>query len=549
MKKRLFPAFCADHNLLRMIRHTGLLLLSFMMIHQVVLAQSSANPSRLQLKGTRSWIKASWKKQAAANYGVYWSTSHHQPSSPGIILPANTDKYYIQNVQPGTKYYVWVEMCFPEMKGKTIQGNVITETKWSIDSQEVRQLDIPSSAAVPAGMKLFWHDEFNDELLDKNKWHTVYYSNIDFLNKVNMDAMLGDSLPQAAYHLSGHSIDIFTNDSLPVKAYYPASGRKISSLQTYDWRTNENLLDNSRGGYFEVRVKRSFTGKPQGLNTAFWFDSPGPDLKYYLQEGTTRQGTTGVRPKGQVFEIDVFENLDAQFVLHGNVDSLGNFVHNLATHIATGVEHNNEWVTHGILWTPTSISHYINGKLIKAYTNKHQIYSPNHFMNMFLGSYGGGGSVHMEVDYIRGYQWELEGGNELPNPGFEANEQLLPWEGTGTLTQMGVRSGKHALLLKPGQEIEQYVYLNNNTDYTLSYWQKGNGEVHTTIADMKLVTGELIQTATAHTSAGNNFRQQILSFHAGKEYGQNMKTVRLHFINNGKNDIVLDDITIRKSRK
>ncbi|MBV8256133.1 MAG: family 16 glycosylhydrolase [Chitinophaga sp.] len=550
MKKRLFPAIGADRSPLHFIRQTGLFLLFILLTTQVVLAQSSANPSLLQLKGTRSWIKVTWIQPAnATSYRVYWSVTNKQPNTPGATLPANSNRYYIQQVKPATKYYIWVETTTPEKKGKTLTGNVITQTKWSIDSQEVRQLDIPSSAAVPAGMKLFWHDEFNDEMLDRNKWHTVYYSNIDFLNKVNMDAMLGDSLPEAAYHFSGHSIDIFTNDSLPLKAYYPANGRKISSLQTYDWRTNENLLDNSRGGYFEVRVKRSFTGKPQGLNTAYWFDSPGPDLKYYLQEGTTRNGTTGVRPKGQVFEIDVFENLDAQFVLHGHVDSLGNFVHNLNTHIATGIEHKDQWVTHGILWTPTSISHYINGKLIKAYTNKHEIYSPNHFMNVFLGSYGGGGSVHMEVDYIRGYQWALEGGNELPNPGFEANDNLLPWEGNGTLTQTGIRSGKQALVLKPGQEIEQYVYLNNNTDYKLSYWQQGNGEVYTTVEDMKLVTGDLTPTASLRTAAGNTFKNHTLNFHSGKEYGHDMKTVHIHFKNTGKNDIILDDVTIIKSNK
>lgn len=156
-------------------------------------------------------------------------------------------------------------------------------------------------------MQIFWQDEFNDTLLDLNKWNTVYYSNIDFLKKDNLQAMLGESLPEAAYTFTGHSIHLFTNDSLPAKAFYPGNGRKISSIQTYDWRTNENKLDNSRGGYFEVRVRRSYTGHPQGLNTAFWLDSPGPDLKYYLQEGTTLEGTTGIRPKGQVFEIDVFE--------------------------------------------------------------------------------------------------------------------------------------------------------------------------------------------------------------------------------------------------
>lgn len=107
-------------------------------------------------------------------------------------------------------------------------------------------------------------------------------------------------------------------------------------------------------------------------------------MRYYLEQGTNLNGTEGIRPKGQLFEIDVFEYLNAQFVLHGHVDQKGVFQRNLATHIAEGIDHINKWVTHGILWTPTSIKHYINGKLIKDYTDKHQIYSPNHFMNVFL---------------------------------------------------------------------------------------------------------------------------------------------------------------------
>ncbi|WP_206197668.1 family 16 glycosylhydrolase [Terrimonas sp.] len=87
-----------------------------------------------------------------------------------------------------------------------------------------------------------------------------------------------------------------------------------------------------------------------------------------------------------------------------------------------------------MLWTPTSIKHYINGTLIKAYTDKHQVYSPNHCMNVLLGSYGGGGTVNMEVDYIRYYQWPLKNGNELPNPGFEDGGTVSPWEGDGMLT-------------------------------------------------------------------------------------------------------------------
>ncbi|NIG57276.1 family 16 glycosylhydrolase [Chitinophaga sp. Cy-1792] len=522
------------------------LLYALMLTAVEMQAQDLPAPVRLELKGTRSWIKVSWNNQAGkTGYNVYWSTSRQKPAVPAATLPANSSQYYIQDVTPGARYNVWVEAVNGSQHSKAATGNVAAASQWTIEPNADKQLDIASSAAVPEGMKVFWHDEFNDLLLDRNKWHTQYYSNIDFLKKENLTEMRNDTLPEAAYTLNGNTITIFTNDSLPAKAWYP-NGRKISSIQTYDWGKNENLLDNSRGGYFEVRVKRSFTGKPQGLNTAYWFDSPGPDLKYYLQEGTTLEGTTGVRPKGQVFEIDVFENLDAQFVLHGHVDNHGEFVHNLATHIAEGIEHKDKWVTHGILWTPTSIKHYINGKLIKEYTDKHQIYSPNHFMNVFLGSYGGGGSVSMEVDYIRGYQWPLEDGNELPNPGFEANNNLLPWEGNGTLATTTRHSGGHALLLQPGQEIAQYVYLNNDQPYKLEYWQQGNSQLLATVENMKLVTGDLQQAATNTTSGKGAFSKEQLLFRSGKEFGNNMKTVKITFRNTGNSPVVIDDITIRK---
>jgi hypothetical protein len=347
---------------------------------------------------------------------------------------------------------------------------------------------------------------------------------------------------------NGRSIHLFTNDVVPVRSFYPASGRKISSIQTYDWRKNENYLDNSRGGYFEVRVKRSSSGKPQGVNTAFWFDSPGPDLKYYLQQGTLLDGISGIRPAGQVFEIDVFENLDAQFVLHGHVDEHGAFQHNLATDIAEGFTHVDQWVTHGVLWTPSSIKHYINGKLIKAYDNKNQIYSPNHFMNVFLGSYGAGGSVDMEVDYIRGYQWPLLKGNELPNPGFDANKNLSPWEGTGELTSDVKRNGDHALLLNPGQYIEQYVYLNHSTAYQLELWMKGKSHLEATVQNVTQVSGVLDKGSKFEVSGANNFSVKTLKFKTGSEYLNHMKTVKVRFLNTGSSTVILDDVKVSKVR-
>lgn len=169
-------------------------------------------------------------------------------------------------------------------------------------------------------------------------------------------------------------------------------------------------------------------------------------------------------------------------------------------------------------------------------------------MNLFLGSYGGGGSVDMEVDDIRGYQWPLTGNNELPNSGFEANKSLLPWEGTATLSDNIKRSGKQALLLAPGQEIEQYVYLNNNEPYQLAYWENGHGQLYASIENVKLVAGDLEKVAEQTTGASASFAHKTLDFRTGKEYGDNMKTVRIHFRNMGNANVVIDDVTVEKRK-
>lgn len=502
----------------------------------------------LQLYGTRSWIRVQWPGcfSQAQELAIYWSNQNRKPSQPQAVVQSADQRYYIDGLAAQTQYYVWVESRQGSGTTNLLEGKAETILNWVLVPEETERLDIPSSKAVPAGMKIFWHDEFNDALLNRNKWSTNYYSSIDFLYKTNRQELLTNDLPQAAYRLNGSAIDLFTNDSLPVRVYDKNNNKKISSIQTYDWVTNENLLDNSRGGYFEARVKRNSTGKPRGLNTAFWFDSPGPDLRYYLEQGTELEGVKGIRPKGQVFEIDVFEYLNAQFVLHGHVDKNGKFQRNLATHIAEGYKHVDNWVVHGMLWTPTSLKHYINGELIKEYSDKKQLYAPNHFMNVFLGSYGGGGTVNMEVDYIRGYQWPLEGRNELPNGGVEYTGQLLPWEGTGTVEKKAARSGARGILLQPGQDVYQYLYLDHSSQYQLSCWAKGKSSLHLELSNIQPVSGMAEDHYEEKVLLSPAFRQFQLQFPTGKEHAGNTKIVKLRLVNIGKKELCLDDVELVK---
>lgn len=497
----------------------------------------------LNLWPTRDWIRLNLQSVEMPAKVYLAKEDQTKPTEQLILLAPGQTPFYITDLEPETKYKVWVDLIKDDKVYKTLTGEAYTTTQWALDPEEVEELkNNPSSAAVPEGMELVWQDEFNDLHLNKNKWTDNYFSTLNYFNETNHKEMLEGRLPRPGIKFNGEHITIFINDSIPERIYMPGGSQKISSIQTYDWQTGENRLDNSRGGYFEVRVNRSKKGNPKGLNTAFWFDSPGPDLRYYLEQGTVLDGVKGIRPKGQLFEIDVFEYIHAQFVLHGHVNEKGEFQRNLNTHIAEGFQHEDNWLTHGVSWSPTSVKHFIDGQLIKEYTDKNQLYSPNHFMNVFLGSYGSEGEVNMDVDYIRYYNYPLLNGNELPNPDF--NKQLAPWESTGTLAKG--RKGTQGILLEPGQNLEQYVYLENNQNYKLNYWVKGRSNLEVQIDNVTLVNGELSPIFKNSRKHKRRFKNHTKTFKTGEEIADHKKIIRVFFENNGNSKIYLDDITIKQ---
>lgn len=534
-----------------------LFFISFLLVAVTSIAQTPAAPTALKLTGTRSWIRLNWTDNAAneQGYRIYWSTANVKPGTPNATIGANTGRYYISTVNALTDYYVWVEAYNASGASSALTGMVNTTKAWVLDPAETGSLSIPSSAAVPAGMQLYWHDEFNDALLNRNKWSTNYYSTIDYRDTTNLTKMQTNTLPQPAYRMTGSSIQLLVSAAAPAQAFWP-NGRKVSSIQTYDWQSNENYLDNKRGGYYEIRVRRSNTTQVTNLNAAYWFDSPGPDLKYYAELGntfTSKTGpVTGVRPRGQVFEIDVFEQGDnaatstiTPFTIHGNVAADGTFQGNLGTYNAT-LTNQTSWATHGMLWTPTSIKYYINGALKKEWSSKTDIKSANHFMNVFLGIYGAGDSASMEVDYIRGYQWPVVNGNELPNGGAEYGTQLLPWEGTATVSATAQRSGSNGFALTAGQTLTQYVYLDNNQNYQLKYWAAGAGNLEAKVENITPVKGTTQNTYLAAAAVTASFSQSVLDCKTGTEYGDHVKTVKVTFTNTGTGLIKLDDIALEK---
>lgn len=125
-------------------------------------------------------------------------------------------------------------------------------------------------------------------------------------------------------------------------------------------------MDNALGGFFEARIRRDADKDAKKVNVAFWFDSPGPDLKYYLEKGRHAFGMNGIRPRGQLFEIDMYEYLSAEIVLHGNVAPDGKFERNIGYYIHSG-DFKGKWVTHSLLWTPAGLKFYIDGVLVKEW--------------------------------------------------------------------------------------------------------------------------------------------------------------------------------------
>lgn len=404
-----------------------------------------------------------------------------------------------------------------------------------------------TSGALPKGMRLVWADEFDGPELDRSKWSSNYYSQLNFLNKDNFEAFRKDSLPQPYMEFTGGSVILKVDDCHPETPFW-TGGRKISSIQTYDWNSGWNGMPDNIGGYFEARIRRSAVKDTKGLNTAFWYDSPGPDSRYYIEAGNTIDGVKGWRPRGQVFEIDLCEYLNTEIVLHGNVAPDGEFQGNIGHFVIPG-DYRDKWVTHGMLWTPRGLKFYIDGKPVAESWDPNDIKSPNHGMVMFFGAYGYDGMASVEVDYARHYQWSLEEGNELPNGGFEYAGALFPWEGGGKVGREAARTGEYGLLVQPGESVCQYVYADPSCNYEVSFYGKGRrGRLDVEAACIRSVSGEVLSEGS---DSGNfrldgRFRRHSLQIMTPADHPGHKATVRITLTNRGNVPVAVDDIVLSK---
>ena len=397
---------------------------------------------------------------------------------------------------------------------------------------------------VPDGLKLVWHDEFNEGRLDTNQWSTQYYSTWDFIDKTNYEAFKENNLPMPAMFFTDSTLVLYTNELSPEKAYWP-SGRKISSIQTYDWNRDTCLSANFVGGYIEARIRRNASKDAKMVNGAFWLDSPGPDLKYFIEKGNRAFDVEGIRPSGQVFEIDLCEYLNTEIVLHGNVAADGTFKKNIGHHIVPG-DFLNKWITHGMLWTPAGLKFYIDGKLVKEWWDPSDIKSPNHMMNLYLGIYAKGGKASMEVDYIRFYQWDLEKNNELPNGDFEYGNSLFPWEGSAGIEKEKVISGKQGVSIAPGDSIYQLVYLDHTQNYNVHFQACNTGNLKIRVENLKPVSSKVVGYFDAIYNIKPFFESFTLPFKTENDYKGHKTTVKVILINNSKQNIIVDQVMIKK---
>jgi hypothetical protein len=348
---------------------------------------------------------------------------------------------------------------------------------------------------------------------------------------------------------TGSSVVLYTSPTEPARTYWPETGRKISSIQTYDWLSGNNNMAPLVGGYIEARIRRTAAADAEMVNGAFWLDSPGPDLRYWMEKGNTAKGATGLRPHGQVFEVDLCENLSTEIVLHGNVDANGDFQGNMGHFILEpNPRSKDKWIVHGMLWTAAGMKFYIDGVERAASWKTNDIKSPNHWMNIFLGMYGKG-DTSMEVDYIRFYQWDNTGAGELPNGGFEySGDGIFPWEGGGVLDPANKRTGDYGLGLPSGKKAAQYVYLDHSSDYTLEFWSRSDGTLTVTVDNITPVSGvaEGEYHAAATLAPASVFTKSELPFTAGAESADHKRTVRVTFENKGSGNAYIDDVRIIK---
>lgn len=260
---------------------------------------------------------------------------------------------------------------------------------------------ILASDSVPQkeGYYLDWHDEFDGNTLDTDKWLPQYLPHAT------------DSPEGAAtnYTMSNGTLTLFIDENTP--AFDGGNtGMKVSSIQTYE----KSMLHSAsvgncefeefdgyatQYGYFETRYKMPACGG--GGHVSWWMIGCQEDAR---EDGTGSQ---------QNAEIDVtetfFSSPNVQIPkVHAHDD---NDISEFKRTVSLKGDFVNEWHTYGLEWTPDYLAFYVDGREI-ARTNQ----SPQYKMCIFLGMYTSSDSDYWsgqdnqvypkswEIDYFRVYK-------------------------------------------------------------------------------------------------------------------------------------------------
>lgn len=112
------------------------------------------------------------------------------------------------------------------------------------------------------------------------------------------------------------------------------------------------------------------------------------------------------------------------------------------------------------------------------------------------------------------------------------------------LSSDAAKSGARGVSLASGEQISQYVYLDNSRDYEMTFSHKGTVEV--TVENIVPVAGTPENRFGGGFDGKARWMRNKIRFTTGAEFEDNKKTVRVTFKNSGRKAVSIDDICVKK---
>ena len=247
--------------------------------------------------------------------------------------------------------------------------------------------------SVPAGYRLTWFDEFNDEALDTDKWaYRVDNKHRSIQRRENVSLEDG-SLVLALEVLNA-----------------PIEGKRAAGAGVVSKRR-------FRYGYYEVRARLGIRGQHErGWHHSFWAMAAEVD-----DQGAVSTTYPGIRRT----EIDCYEN-PTEHRHETHLNGMNNFTQHVIVWDESGKEAGRlpkppkdvthyeqfdaaEWHTYAFQWTPEEVRFFVDGKLTKVanYPAEEHVHDEvNLWVTAISANWNKGGQVpsKAEYDYVRCYE-------------------------------------------------------------------------------------------------------------------------------------------------